>query len=492
MSSRIPEEIWLGVISELPRETMLELSQADRKFQRILRPYIFAEFDFCPYTFGLNGEILLPSSIEWSLKRLAFWTSPEIAPFVSICDMQSHSRPRCRRERVSTGSIDDPYTLLLAFFERVVRFTNLRSLSCFEMPLTQTFLTNLCRLPQLVTLSLTNCREVPGIDFSRLRFQSLRDLTLKDNFSPPATDHSHWLALLRPELLTDLEIRLNSENSPNIDRQPSFPRVTKLTLALGSSNDTPNIRRFLAKFPGLETLEICEHPGQQNMKAAKPLGPAPERVFCPPLTAYKGPVWTLNIFLHLPTLTHLEIAFCFAPSDFITQVQTAGVHSSVISLRFSVFTLTSTELSAVCEFFPSLTRLRVDIWAHQQPNNHPEGQGQVPQAFLETLAESTSALPPRLTQIALAWPKWNGEIDDAVYPAFRRDLTAKYPSANAIWLCHFNSMRLWRKTNGEDEEIKETAVTATGGISIPNKDDFAKVDTMREKYNSTWDEVEYA
>ncbi|KAJ7156191.1 hypothetical protein C8R46DRAFT_1196267 [Mycena filopes] len=489
MSSRIPEEIWLGVISGLPRETMLELSQADRKFQRILRPYIFAEFDFCPYTFGLNGEILLPSSIEWSLKRLAFWTSPEIAPFVSICDMQSHSRSRSRRERVSTGSIDDPYTLLLAFFERVVRFTNLRSLSCFAMPFTQTFLTNLCRLPHLATLSLTNCREVPGIDFSRLRFQSLLGLTLKDSSSPPATDHSPWLALLRPELLTELEMRLNSENIPNIDRQPSFPRVTKLTLALASSNDTPDIRRFLAKFPGLETLEICDHPGQPDRKAANPLGRAPERVFCP-LAAYKGPVWTLDTFLHLPTLTHLEIVFCFAPSDLITQVQIVGVQSSVTSLRFSVFTFTSTQLSAVCEFFPALTRLRVEIWAHRGHNNHPDCQ--VSQAFLETLAESTSALPPRLTQIALAWPKWNGEIDDAVYPAFRCDFTTKYPSTTAIWLCHFNSMRLWRKTNSGDEEIKETAVPATGGISIPNMDDFAKVEIMREKYNSTWDEVEDA
>ncbi|KAJ7748639.1 hypothetical protein B0H16DRAFT_1374912 [Mycena metata] len=475
MIPRLPEETWLQVLGQLPRETTLQVSQTDRRFRRILRPYIFAQFDFHPYAAGETDAFLpTPRKVEQLMERLEFWTSTEIAPFVRICDVRPYppdhpSHPDCCRT-------EEPYILLFSFFERVVRFINLQLLSCIGVHFTQTFLTNLCRLPELTTLSVTDYAAAPGhdIDFSRLKFQNLLEISLHDRIPGEGTDHSHWLRLLRPEFLTRLSIRLHSSHIPEIDRRPSFPHVTKLTLTLATSSQTPDIRRFLSKFPALRTLEIRDHIWEREPADSV----APTTAFSSPLTEYTGPVWTLYTFLRLPTLTHLTVGFCPQTPVLVTTFKTIGVQSSIISLRVSVFTLSHTQLAAICEFFPGLTRLRIEICGLPPPHEV--------QAFLETLAQSTS-LPQHLTQLALVWYNGSCKIDDPIYPKFRRDLTANLPTLNTIWLGFFDTMFLWRKTAAEDEEISETApgsVEDIGGL-------LTNIQTMRHKFDVIWADLEH-
>ncbi|KAJ7749625.1 hypothetical protein B0H16DRAFT_868341 [Mycena metata] len=231
------------------------------------------------------------------MERLEFWTSTEIAPFVRICDVRpyppSHpSHPDCCRT-------DEPYILLFSFFERVVRFTNLRLLSFIGVHFTQTFLTNLCRLPELTTLSVTNYAAALGhdIDFSQVKFQNLLELSLHDRIPGEGTDHSHWLRLLRPEFLTRLSIRLHSSHISEIDRRPSFPHVTKLTLTLATSSQTPDIRRFLSKFPALRILEIRDRKGEREPADSV----EPTTVFFSPA---HGIHWARVDTEHIPSSTH--------------------------------------------------------------------------------------------------------------------------------------------------------------------------------------------
>ncbi|KAJ7028101.1 hypothetical protein C8F04DRAFT_1120487 [Mycena alexandri] len=493
MASRLPEEILLQVLGQLPRETTLKVYQTDRRFRRILRPYIFAQFAFHPYATaakdGQETNALLPSprKVEQLMERLEFWTSIEIAPFVRICDVRPYTPEHSSHSECSPTDV--PYVLLFKFYERLVRFTNLQLLSCIGIHFTQTFLTNLCRLPELATLSVTDYMEAPGhdIDFSRLKFRNLLELNLHDRISAEGTDHSHWIRLLRPEFLTRLKIRLHSDHIPEIDRRPSFPHTTELTLTLATSSQTPDIRRFLSKFPALRVLKIRDHKGEREPADSH----EPTTAFSSPLTEYTGPVWTLNTFLHLPTLTYLTVEFCLQTPVLLATLKTIGVQSCVTSLRVSVFTLTSTQLAVICAFFPGLTRLRVEIWSPppSQRGSYIDNasDSQAVQAFLETL--SKTSLPQHLTHLALAWYNESGKIDDTIYPKFRRDLTAKLPSVNAIWLCLFDTMLLWHKTAAGDEEMKEIAFVSVEDEDVG--DLLTKIETMRHKFDLTWADLEH-
>ncbi|KAJ7192293.1 hypothetical protein GGX14DRAFT_307086, partial [Mycena pura] len=76
-------EVWLQVLSNVPKDNLPAVSLTNNTFCRLIRPLLFTHLDFHPYA-HYEKTLLLPSSevVERSMERLHFWRSDEIAPFV--------------------------------------------------------------------------------------------------------------------------------------------------------------------------------------------------------------------------------------------------------------------------------------------------------------------------------------------------------------------------------------------------------------------------
>ncbi|KAJ7480675.1 hypothetical protein FB451DRAFT_1446646 [Mycena latifolia] len=172
MGSRVPNELWLEIFDHLPLDTIECLSLTSRTFSPLTRPFLFAHFDFHPYASRMvNGVFALPSAeeVEQSLERLAFWASPEIAPFVRSCDITPWASMGAARTRAFSGTTT-PYVLLAPFFDLLPCFTHMHRLHAKLVYFTQTGVTNLLRLPALASLHIDACGIAPGahIDVSSL------------------------------------------------------------------------------------------------------------------------------------------------------------------------------------------------------------------------------------------------------------------------------------------------------------------------------------
>ncbi|KAJ7147239.1 hypothetical protein C8R46DRAFT_1129764 [Mycena filopes] len=475
MASRLPEELWLEVSGRLPRETTLELYQADRRFRRILRARIFSQFTF-HYASKRDYSMLHLSAerVAKGLERLAFRSSIDIAPMVRRIDVRLYppTHPSAS-DSVHSSVSAEPHKLLSAFFECLGRFTRLHNLSCTEIQsFSQGFINNLCGLPELTTLSIAGSVGL-NVGSSSLKFQKLRLLDLSGWHTLDRVDHSGWIPLLRPELLTELQLQIHPQRIREI--APSFPHVTKLRLTLVASEHAVDIRPILPKFAALRILAILDNADQREEPNDRGVVPS----FLPPLQEFTGPVWALKTFLYIPTLAHLTIGYCSVPQVLLTELQSIGAQLTVTSLRLSMFSFTQTFFMAFFELFPALTALRID-------SAKTDGQADI---FLETFAESIP-LPPHLAQLALAWNNTIVDVDAPTYSTFRQNLTAQYPAVDAVLLCFFNTMRLWRRTADGDKEVNETAFMQGDGLGYHNI--LSKVEIMRDTFNSTWGEVSRA
>ncbi|KAJ7166609.1 hypothetical protein C8R46DRAFT_1219018 [Mycena filopes] len=333
----------------------------------------------------------------------------------------------------------------------------------------QGFINNLCGLPELTTLSIAGSVGL-NVGSSPLKFQKLRLLDLSGWHTLDRVDHSGWIPLLRPELLTEFQLQIHPHRIREI--APSFPHVTKLRLTLVASEHAVDIRPILPKFAALRILAILDNAEQREEPNDRGVIPS----FLPPLQEFTGPVWALKTFLHIPTLAHLTIGYCNVQQVLLTELQSIGAQLTITSLRLSVFSFTQTFFTAVFKLFPALTALHIDAAT-------TDGQADI---FLETFAESIP-LPPHLAQLALAWNNAIVDVDAPIYPKFRRNLTAQYPTVDAVLLCFFNAMRLWRRTADVDKEVNETAFMQGDGLGYHNI--LSKVEIMRDTFNYTWGEV---
>jgi hypothetical protein len=170
------------------------------------------------------------------------------------------------------------------------------------------------------------------------------------------------LPLLRPDTLRELQLTLIPKDILGIDFAPTFPYVHKLTVTLDLSAQTPNLKRILPKFPALQVLSMHDC-GMDNIHG----NPADLRVplpgFSAPLKEYTGPYESLNMFLHMPTLTHLTINYCREPHVLINELKGVERQNSVASLSIRLGSFNYALFDALCGFFPVLTRLRIDVLA---------------------------------------------------------------------------------------------------------------------------------
>ncbi|KAJ7151922.1 hypothetical protein C8R43DRAFT_1235912 [Mycena crocata] len=389
--------------------------------------------------------------MDAALDRLNFYSSPEIAPLVRVCEITPWDRTG--RSGWKFRARDEPYILLHDFYSRLPCFTNLHSVRASQLRLTQQALANLCLLPRLHHLSLTEgCRAVPGhiLDLTLVRFETLTCFEYHEK--PGAMEVESWFFLLPPAALSELDIRFNPENfgeqqcRKEIDLFPSFPSVQRLTIT-ENAWIMDRTRLFLSKFPALRFFSI-----RHCLRRAYPslLLPSPE--LPPLLEEFIGYHEDLHTFLPHPSVTRLTIHS--SVPGFISVLQTIGSGNNLTS--FSSLPSRNFELSsAQCSIHGYVNFILL---------------------FLEELP--VCSLPPCLQKLALKLPyglETELTIPPSDFVALQADFTEKHPRLNVLWLdvCGYPSsfVSRWRR-NPKEQVIVEDHAGRNGNAARADFDSF--------------------
>ncbi|KAJ7919902.1 hypothetical protein B0H13DRAFT_2320003 [Mycena leptocephala] len=118
MSFDLPTEIWVQIFQDLPRDAISNLFTVSTLFRAISFPLLFQELELTPYRIA-NQKV--PN-------RLEFLSSDEIAPLVVKFSL--HLRLTGSGNTRAVIELDSPDELLAATFKAIMRFKNLRHLSC--------------------------------------------------------------------------------------------------------------------------------------------------------------------------------------------------------------------------------------------------------------------------------------------------------------------------------------------------------------------------
>ncbi|KAJ6559548.1 hypothetical protein B0H19DRAFT_1234220 [Mycena capillaripes] len=478
---RIPNELWSEMFGHLTKDSLAVLSQTNHFFRDISRAHLFSSFDFHPYALEKHDRLLLPPSdiVQRAKDRLAFWSSAEIAPFVRSCQITPWDQDRRRGPKFSASA--ESYTLLNAFFESLAHFSGLQSIDATYLHFTQVGVANLCNLPDLRTLRVSDYRVAPGqvIDTSSLELQHLSRFELRGGrlVSSPGND---WIPLLPPNELVELKIWLAPNLASAFEDLPSFAQAHKLSISGLDASDTI---RLLSKFPALQVLSMRPAEHRNNIG----IEPSTTPPILPQLKEYSGVYQTLSMFLPLPTLTHVTVPHCH-PHPLIAELREIRAPVNATSFCVDFISVPDANINSFFDVFRSLTRLRLNI-ADVLPldfdmdgdgDDYPEG---IPNwkihQFLETLVKST--LPPRLEQLAVFW-----KIEDECIPSlpdFNRSsarLMKTFPTLKAVWLGLYGlTFRATRLPDGRP----------VGKKAVANQN-HATVKRMCAEFNSSWGDLE--
>ncbi|KAJ7844454.1 hypothetical protein B0H13DRAFT_2411515 [Mycena leptocephala] len=479
---QITNELWNEMFGYLPKSTLATLSQTSRRFCDISRPHLFSALEFHPYASNEKGVVLPPASVvQRAIDRLDFWTSDGIAPLVRSCEITPWERNDRRGPKFSTS--DHPYTLLNAFFDSLVHFSGLQIIRAKDVRFTQVGVTNLCRLPNLRSLRITNYSVAPNqiIDVSSLRLQHLSRFELSGTRDSEPADP--WVHLLHPDRLQDLEITLSPALVSAFDNLPPFSHTRKLSVELDVLNVSQNMR-LLSKFPALQILSMSQSGYRNTVGVELSTSVLPPAVL--QLKEYTGIYQTLYMVLPLSTLTHLTVQMCH-PHHLIAELEEVRAPVNVTSLCVDFVSIPDMQsFHAFCGALPALTRLRIDVVDVLPLEfdfdgiDFPEGDPdwKIPE-FLETLVKS--ALPPRIQRLAVFWRIEDGYL--STLPNFKKSsarLMKKYLSLNAVWLGLYGYTARTRK-------MPDGTVTTDEVVADENQ---ATVKGMCERFDSSWAEME--
>ncbi|KAJ7185779.1 hypothetical protein C8R46DRAFT_386187 [Mycena filopes] len=353
---RVPNELWLEVLKNLQenadRGTLSNFSVASRAFRSLAFPSLFSKFHFStPYYIATKGTLLLPSptKIDQHMERLAFWTSPEVAPFVRQCHISAHKEHHGEAEEKTEWafSTDTPYMLLDAVFQRLAQFTGLKQLHANDIHFTQARVDIICRLPITpFRLNIYGGSVAPGehIDPSPHTLRVSHFILLSGGV--------HWIPLLHPESLHSLATAFDPRVIGSTDAIPIFPNVRTLTTKLHPTSSQN--RAILCKFPGVRVLNIAETIGDLSLGISAQTPPILRL-----LREYYGPHQVLRMLTPAATLTHLRTSEC-SHMGLVTTLRGIGPNRIVsFHARFSLFD--SAILSTLVELLPHLTKFAIDI-----------------------------------------------------------------------------------------------------------------------------------
>ncbi|KAJ6563819.1 hypothetical protein B0H19DRAFT_73010 [Mycena capillaripes] len=478
----LPEELWIEILQDLPKETLQNVALSHRTLRRISRPFLFVTLVFHPYAVAYISQDI--DRVRWpeaeepmllseeaqghELERLNFYSSTEIAPLVRTCRLSP-----VLAEAWAENELDMATALLTAFFERLPQFTSIRYLHAYMVRFTQTGLENLCLLPALSRLEIILGTIVEPINCYSLHLDRVTSFQLRHaHHSIPIFDS--WMRLLRPTQLVELYLGLGSRLFADITPNdiPPFPHVRKLTLQAlrvgyraGPLSASPALP-ILSKLMGLEVLVMK---GQWSVSDQVPSGFSDS---LPMLKEYEGTQDMLPILLPHPTLSHISADWISWPVIMET-LHASQPFNGVVSLTASSSLMNPTEFRFLFEIYPFISELNLNI-AH----GHRDSPNLLRKSFLQSLER----IPTSLEFLSIRWTASDSEDssssdseDHASTPdsgnhastanklhhvAELRTLVARCPALTSLWI--ETEGFLFRRHRLSDGTVDERTVLDAG------------------------------
>ncbi|KAJ6566885.1 hypothetical protein B0H19DRAFT_1258068 [Mycena capillaripes] len=430
MCPSLPTELWFETFAVLPRRTLLSLHSTSQLFHGISRPLLFGDFDFHPFQIqeGANSRYSNQNDVDRSIRRLEFWTSSPIAPFVRACTFSAFCRSR-----------DDPSPVFAAFFRLLPNLSSLQQLNCVIIKFDRVAVEALCALPNLTRVQLTGCsldEEVTGL---LLRVKSFFYVHIAGTRSSGA---HRWLSILDKGILYDL--KLPSAPSPSLfleGETSDLPNVHTLLLGIKDWSEIP----LLSKFPAVRSLQVPWCPSFSGEVGRRP-------ILFAYLDEYDGPHEMLLFLDPRAAPTRLNIVPC-DPQLLLERFFTARVAlRAVEQLLISLYFLQQDVLGGCLTFLPNLRELRVKVCQPFDNMEIPDAETHTRQTFYDSIVTS-SPFPSTLEKLYISWPAYSDPHTPftlASAQAVRNALQSANTALRCIWLATPEFQYLWiRHTNTE-------------------------------------------
>ncbi|KAJ7727538.1 hypothetical protein DFH07DRAFT_1066520 [Mycena maculata] len=284
LSLELPPELWLQIFPHLHRNSLSSVSAVCHRFHAISSPLLFARFQYRP---GVSLEGSMRGSIlTRELERLAFWSSERIAPHVRTCFIGLYGR---------SITMDAVMPLVVALFEAVSRFTNLRVLSCnFALMTVELPALRLGKLAHLETLQIHGPRlSRPDEPQQASTVIQVRKFCYTD-INMPVDARLSSLAMLDPCTLRCMELSAGRGRGLEhfLGDQAAMAACHNLRTLRITFKDTDftRIHACVAPFPAIRELIVDLH----STCRVDAIPPAP---LAPHLDYYKGPAELLPLLL---------------------------------------------------------------------------------------------------------------------------------------------------------------------------------------------------
>ncbi|KAJ7473367.1 hypothetical protein FB451DRAFT_1367350 [Mycena latifolia] len=455
MDTRLPNELWLETFRLLPRSSLISVHSSSQLFHAISRPILFSDFDFHPFQIRgatLNSRFASQSDVDRNLRRLEFWGSGAIAPFVRECTASAFRR-----------SSDDPSPIFAAFFRVLPSFSNLKELSCFVVAFDRVAVEALSSLPNLARVNFMQCSLQGGVAVaSLLRIKSFF-CTQSGSLVDLKTAGTHrWIELLNPDTLCDLGVQPSLSSAPFFERAAniSFPNVHKLLIGIMSWSQIS----LLSNFPSVRNLQVTMCP---------PWNHESQPILFPQLASYFGPYQILLLLDPRATPKHINITSC-NPRHLLEFGTERSTLRDVEQLLLSFDFLQTDVLGDFLVSFPNLTELRLRI--HYIPDRDDV---QIPQEEMhtyQTLCDALvarSPLPVSLKKIYLTWypgvfePEGSSMTTHGSAQTVKNALCAAHHGLKCVWLIAGNFRYLWIGSTNQEFTRSEAGLGARMADGLP-------------------------
>jgi hypothetical protein len=300
----LPPELWLAIFEggNLSVKDTANARLTCSLFAALAKALAFSFFTFRVYLYRRETNPSTEQTLSFHYRRLEFWTSDSIAPFVRQCIVRPTSVWEFRDSAVPIGYTPDD------FLRPLTRFVNLHSLECRHIPFSDLALSRLCQIRGIHTLVVDGCiitasAAPPRLKVTNIHFKS----------SVPLSSHTNdrgrlgWLDVLCPDYIRRVHFDFAHPRGGVADLRGIMTTRSPALRSGGEVNCMYHHLALIVSHPKM--LEELVVEGWWGVKAGSPKSLIP----LPSLRVYNGPSQILDWFttgtdLHTLTLDRSEQA----------------------------------------------------------------------------------------------------------------------------------------------------------------------------------------
>ncbi|KAJ7064099.1 hypothetical protein C8F01DRAFT_1229628 [Mycena amicta] len=506
-----PDEIWNEILQYAPKNGLSVVSLASDRLRRISLPFLFSHFEFYPFYFTTSKNSariwqsrtkVVASDVDKALDRT------RILVFESYCTPWKSGPNTSTKSphRFYHSENHDVDLLQAAFFDKLVRFTRLKSLSASSIYLGGRDISSLTLIHELESLS-TSCsvpdeEQVGGVT-RKLKVRSF-SFILDESYWSDGGELSSWLSHLDPESLCHVELPVELVDFPVSTKLDRFPHVKTLRAAWWvGERDMARNEALLSLFPNVEKLELClgddeYYPGPHS---SRPNGRNffQRRPF-PALTNLQIPDVLVSTFIPLAfeSLTQLSV-HSYTCAQLKDALKNHLLLHGTCTLKLTSLVLNTAchNVSEFCQIVMELSSLATlkfltKEWYqwYSDPHKH---RG----AVLKRLILPTTRLPASLVAFAFILCVDRDELDTALAPVtIRSSFQTRCPNLSLLWLEGTDFVVRSRRNSagvefrdeifqeGEDSaEDSEMNLDETVSVECSER----RLNEIREQFDGWWD-----